>query len=358
MLQIGRDLRKWCTLVAVNVLVFALLFVTAEISYRIYHDGFVGAFRSIAKSSTTPYSNLGTSNWVIYDPELGYRLRAGREGVNSLSVYGPEVVMPKPPGLYRTIVLGDSIPADDPGFVSYLGDRLRSQGKFEVIRAGIPGYTAYQEVLFFKKYLAATTPDLVLWAYCLNDNHKFLHRFSEDGNMLWTDEARESLKIKSAWDKIVSRSYLLTLLRVGLFAHAKHSEHSHSKFHWEHTIDFNVAWKDYTWADYESNLIELKRVLQQLNGRLAIIIFPYEPQLLVRNDKEDHEYIVKPQLKLTALCEKHHVPCLDLYPTFSAEYDQGKKFYRDGIHLNDRGHRFTTDRISQFLTEKGLLARR
>ena len=358
MAKVGGMLRKCCALVAVNVLVFAVLFCIAELSYRIYRDGFLGAFKKIRASFMVPYSNLGTSNWVVYDPELGYRLRSGREGVNSLSVYGPEIAVPKPPGLYRTIVLGDSIPAANPGFVRYLADWLLLRGKFEVIRAGIPGYTAYQEVLFFKKYLAATTPDLVLWAYCLNDNHKFLHRFTEKGNLLWTDEASESLKIKSTWDKIVSRSYLLTLLRAGMFARAKKKELSQSKFPWEQTIDFNVAWKDFTWADYESQLVELQRVLQQRNGKLAIIIFPWEPQLLLRNDKEDHAYIVKPQLKLTALCEKHHVPCLDLYPSFSTEYDHGEKLFLDGIHLNGRGHRLTTDRISRFLTEKGLLPRR
>jgi lysophospholipase L1-like esterase len=353
--EIAKTLRRWCALVAVNVLVFALLLVIAELSYRIYQDGFVGAFRNIARSSTAPYSNLGTSNWVVYDPDLGYRLRTGREGVNSLAVYGPEIVIPKPPGLYRTVVLGDSVAADDPGFVGHLGDRLRSRGAFEVIRAGIPGYTAYQEVLFFKKHLVATTPDLVLWAYCVNDNHRFLHRFSEDGNMLWTDEARESLKINSAWDRIGRRSRLLTLLRVGVFAHAKGGGRRRGKFRWEDSIAFSAAWKDHTWADYESHLLELKEALQQHNGRLAIIIFPHEAQLLVRSDKDNHEYIVKPQRKLTALCQKHDVPCLDLYPAFSAEYDHGKKLYRDGIHLNDRGHRFTTDRISRFLSEKGLL---
>ena len=82
---------------------------------------------------------------------------------------------------------------------------------------------------------------------------------------------------------------------------------------------------------------------------VVIVIFPYEPQLQLRDDKPNRDYILKPQRKLAALCAQYQVLCLDLYQSFAAEYDRGERFYRDGIHLNEYGHRFTTGKISEFL---------
>src|SRR3990170_2991554 len=249
---INTRLFKISALVTINILIFLLLFAIIEIGYRIYHDGFSGAFNSV------PYSNLGTSNWVIYDKDLGYRLNPDREKINNLSIKG------------------------------------------EVINAGVPGYTSYQEVLFFKRYLSQTDPDLVIWTYCLNDNHQFLHRFDENARMLLTEEAKESLQINSYWDKLVSRSYILSLIRFTIISHNKRSnlDNVEYKFIWEKLPDFNIAWKDYSWSGYEENLVELKNLLHKRGGKLAIVIFPYEPQLVYGlTKKENYDYIVKPQHK-------------------------------------------------------------
>ena len=109
-------------------------------------------------SLRVPYSNRGTGNWVIRDDTLGYRLNPQRPGINRLSVRHAEIIIPKPPDLYRVIVLGDSIPWDTPGFVTYIRDMFAGTDHFEIINAGIPGYTTYQEVLFFEEYLSQTDP--------------------------------------------------------------------------------------------------------------------------------------------------------------------------------------------------------
>ena len=353
---INTRLFKISALVTINILIFLFLFAIIEIGYRIYHDGFSGAFNSV------PYSNLGTSNWVIYDKDLGYRLNPDREKINNLSIKGEEIAIPKPNGLYRIIFLGDSIPWSNPGFVDYTRESLRGKGSFEVINAGVPGYTSYQEVLFFKRYLSQTDPDLVIWTYCLNDNHQFLHRFDENARMLLTEEAKESLQINSYWDKLVSRSYILSLIRFTIISHNKRSnlDNVEYKFIWEKLPDFNIAWKDYSWLGYEENLVELKNLLHKRGGKLVIVIFPHETQVLYGLiKKENYDYIVKPQHKLLSLCKKYAVPCLDLYPSFINEYFQDRRrlFKKDMVHLNKEGHKLATLELSKFLVEKGLLSR-
>jgi hypothetical protein len=342
------------TVLAFNVVLTAALFCLLELGYRIYTDGWSGAINKIV--SGVPYSNLGTSNWVIFDEELGYRLNPERPNINERSVRHAEIVIPKPPGLHRTIVLGDSIPWDAKGFVTYLGEALKARGNFEVINAAVPGYTGYQELTLFKRYLVAADADLLIWSYCLNDNFRFLHQFDEKGQMLVTSEAWQSLRNHSAWDYIVSRSYMLSALKVWfLAARQERAARTKSRFPWDSRVDFNVAWKDFTWGAHESHLREMKGILAQGNTKLAVVIFPYEPQLEFRHEQEDPAYVTKPQRLLKALCQEYDVPCLDLFPAFVPAYDRGERLYRDGIHLNDAGHRLTTSLIQEFLTAHGLL---
>jgi len=350
-------LAKWSLLLAVNLLVFLFLFSLVEISYRIYRDGFSRAFTGLTDDLLgVPYSNLGTSNWVIYDEELGYRLNPNKERFNNRSVRHGEIAVPKPKDVYRIMFLGDSIPWDTNGFVKHTRDSLAAEGPFEIINASVPGYTSYQEVLFYKKYLKDTTPDLVVWGYCLNDNHRFLHRFDENARMLWTREAERTLEVDSLWDSVVSRSYLLTRIRLGIRHKMKQRRaKSKGKFRWESAVDFHIAWKDAPWLDYEEYLLDLKGRLDEHNGKLAIIVFPLESQLRYRNHPEDYDYVVKPQRRLLALCEKHGIPCLDLYPEFASQYSEKKRLFRDGIHLNEEGHRFVTMQTLRFLSENHLL---
>jgi len=329
----------------------------AELAHRIYRDGFVGAFTNLVRYSSVPYSNLGTGNWVIYDEELGYRLNPDQPGIDSLSLRHGSVAIPKPPGLHRIIVLGDSIPWDRDGFVKLMSDRRDVPGVHETINASVPGYTTYQELTFFKRYLLQTDPDLVIWSYCLNDNHKFLHRFDEKGAMLATPEAIDSMAIHNYWDVVVSHSYLLSSLWFRIMAYREqHKNQDESKFVWEHNTDFNVAWKEIYWTSYEEHLKEMLRLLGEKNAKLALVVFPYEPLLDFRHDNVNYEYAVKPQRILVALCKKYEVRCLGLYPVFSAAYDQGEKLYRDGIHLNDAGHQLTVTTLDDFLVANRFLS--
>ncbi|HEU4502606.1 MAG TPA: SGNH/GDSL hydrolase family protein [Nitrospira sp.] len=339
------------------LLLFLALFSVAELAYRVRVDGGVKkATRNLlGYVRDVPYSNLGTGHWVIYDDQLGYRLNPNRSGINSLSVRHGEIINPKPPGKYRVLVLGDSIPWDKLGFVDYLTELLSKEADIEVINAAVPGYTAYQEVIFFKSYLQQSEPDLVIWTYCLNDNHKFLHRFDEQAKMLWTNEAIESLTPTSSLTKLVSRSYILSELRLRISTIATIQQAC--RFPWECVPDFNIAWKDEPWTQYEAYLVEMERLIEQIHSRLSIVIFPYEPQLEQHGRVQDQsiEYLSKPQRQMNALCRKYDVLCMDLFPAFQEKYGNGIKLFRDGIHLNKEGHELTGALIYTFLREKDLV---
>ncbi|MDM8539694.1 SGNH/GDSL hydrolase family protein [Desulfococcaceae bacterium HSG9] len=351
-----RKITQAAWVILINLLIFLILFLGVESAFRIHRDGFSGAFSGLVDSIKVPYSNLGTSNWVVYDKDLGYRLNPNSPKTNRHSIKNGEIEFPKPEGLYRIVYLGDSIPWDNPGFVNYSKEILEEQGRYEIINASVPGYTTYQELLLYKKYLVDIKPDLVIWTYCLNDNHKFLHKFDEKGKMLWTDEARNTFKIDTYWGVIISRSYVLSMINIRLLSRKAEAKKKNAQFGWERSFDFSIAWKDYPWAAYEKYLIEFKTILKKQNSKLAIVVFPFEPQIKYRNNKKHIRYVLKPQRKIRVLCEKHQVPCLDLYSTLSDQYDKKRRMFRDGIHLNLEGHKLVSDAIVNFLHQNDLLA--
>ena len=341
-------------ILGINVLVFLLLFVLGEISYRMYRNGITGAF---GNDFNVPYSNLGTDDWVIYDEALGFRLNPDRPDVNSLSMKDTGIVTSKPDGLYRVIYLGDSVAYDNPGFVNQTSEVLAERGNIEVKNASTPGYTTYQELTFLKQYLLDISPDLVILTYVLNDNHRFLHRFDGNANMLMTEEAKDSLTTDSFFDKIVSWSYVLTDIKFAIKSPGEPKENlAASQFPWDNRADFNIAWKDGPWEQFEKYLVEMMDLLSQSDTKFSMVVFSFEPQLNEKYLTADRDYVLKPQRKLQTLCDKYDIPCLDLFPAFETHYrGQGPRLFRDGIHLGLHGHELATEKLLEFLSEEQLV---
>ena len=131
------------------------------------------------------------------DPLLRYRYRpasqangadapgAAKRVNNSRGLNDAEYAIPKPKGVFRIIVLGDSVPNDgslrhDETFPKRLEAALNADpmvaadGKTryrraEVINVSCEGYNSIQEVRLLEKAALDYAPDLVIVAYVLND---------------------------------------------------------------------------------------------------------------------------------------------------------------------------------------------
>jgi hypothetical protein len=106
---------------------------------------------------------------------------------NSQGFRDTEHAVAKPPGVYRIVVLGDSIAAGlkvlrtDRTFPPILERLLRLSGvKAEVINLAVSGYNTQQEVELLKEKGLRYRPDLVLVAYSLTDRERM------DGDILKT----------------------------------------------------------------------------------------------------------------------------------------------------------------------------
>jgi lysophospholipase L1-like esterase len=113
------------------------------------------------------------------DPRLLYRPVAKRCGTNSAGFLDVEHAVAKPPGVFRIVVIGDSVAAGvgdlqalGRSFAHRLGEVARKEcpeRSIEVIVLAVSGYASSQELLLLEEEGLRYQPDLVLWSYCLND---------------------------------------------------------------------------------------------------------------------------------------------------------------------------------------------
>jgi lysophospholipase L1-like esterase len=109
------------------------------------------------------------------DPVLLWR-PAARKPFNAQRFKGSLVEVPKPSGVVRVMCYGDSLTDGPPrgGWPSKLGDLLKRQPplpgrRFEVVNAGVAGYSSHQGVLRFVQEVDQYDPDLILVSFGWND---------------------------------------------------------------------------------------------------------------------------------------------------------------------------------------------
>ena len=125
-----------------------------------------------------PYGQFVSSE----NPVLRYVPKPGAGDINDYGIRDYDYPIEKGPGVFRIVVIGDSIGyglctedealAIDDVFPKVLERRLRQgskAGSVEVINLSVSGYDTTQEVEFLVQKGLDLSPDLVVLAYCMND---------------------------------------------------------------------------------------------------------------------------------------------------------------------------------------------
>ena len=120
---------------------------------------------------------------LVRDPILGVRNRPGWSGpvfsVNSRGFLGAEIDPRKAPGTIRVFCLGDSCTAGDllPSFDQTYPRQLavelarRHPGRaFEVVNAGVGGYSSFQGRTWLEREIAGLEPDVIVACFGWNDH--------------------------------------------------------------------------------------------------------------------------------------------------------------------------------------------
>lgn len=349
-----QKIKKTLRLVALILGGIVVLLVAAEVGYRVHVDGSAQAWSRLGELFFMPISTFGAGHALVADEELGFRRNPARKGVNKRSMRHKPILMPKAHGLFRVVIMGDAVAPHQPGFVVRLRKiKIGQDQKLEVINAGTPGYTAYQQVHFYETYLEELAPNLVIWTYSMDDNHRFSRRYHK-GKAAFTEEVMRNLHSDSGTAELLNRSYLLARLRLGHLTRHPRAAPSNG-YTWEADPAFSIAWKDHSWGEYSGQLNRLHDMIEVIQSRLSIMVIPLRRQVELRRHN-DLAHVLKPQSRVSELCIEHRIHCMDLFAEFADAFDRKEKLYRaDGVHLNTRGHALVYKQLAKFLTEKELL---
>ena len=124
------------------------------------------------------FSGNQVRRFLEYDPDLTFRNRRGTSfpdagvSINAFGLRGPEIAIAKKPGVRRILCLGDSCTfgALHP-YPELLQSALdeRAPGAFEVLNAGVIGYTSVHGLRWLEQDLLALEPDVVTVYFGWND---------------------------------------------------------------------------------------------------------------------------------------------------------------------------------------------
>ena len=111
------------------------------------------------------------------DPLLVYEITPGRCGANSRGFIDREHAVPKPAGIRRLLVIGDSVAQGHgvgdgeafPARVARTLDEGRPAPVHEVVLLTRSGYSTSQQLRLLETEAARYEPDVVIWSYVLND---------------------------------------------------------------------------------------------------------------------------------------------------------------------------------------------
>ena len=327
----------------------SVLFLTGEITirYLVKAEPF----------ETTPYI---PSYMTERDRSLRWRFPSGG-GRNSLGLRNREVES-KGEGTFRILFLGDSLFWDSVTSTGRLytdvleralnirfSDTLNT---IEVINAGIPGYTTFQELEFLKIYGMDMKPDLVILGFVFNDLfYKYLQKPSKRRLRLLDNEPDSHLfyfDTRVFPGNLFARSHLMHEL-------VRRSE-TFWKMIWQRPVfpfdgraDFFLAWQNYGYYHVERLIYEMQTMLSERSVPLAMVVFPIRDQVDDRYRKLDEAYVLYPQEKISQICDDYGIPMFDL--TNSIYKNGGRTLFKDYLHLNAKGNDLVAVELEMYLAE-------
>ena len=287
------------------------------------------------------YNSSAPQPFLVRDEALFWRPKAGVMEHNSHGFYGPEFNVEKKSGVFRIVCLGDSCthfgPDSYPDMLRVYLDEM-APGKFEVINAGVIGYTSFQGRRLLESEVLDWSPDLVTVYFGWNDH--WLARGRQDKN-----QNEESSAVMDAW-----REFRV----VQLTAFAMEGLRSESRNLMRVELD-----------DYRENLIRIGLQCESRDITVWYFTAPHAfdlgipPYLLQSGEVADERSLIPLHQSynqtVREVANASGAPLVDLATEMDGMNKQ-ELFLDDHIHLSRGGRFYVTRRIIEMLESTGALA--
>ncbi len=252
----------------------------------------------------------------IPDRELIWKLNpSSGHGINSFGFRGREFKKKKKDDVYRIVCMGNSCTFEIkiPGKNTYpiiLENMLNENSKkrFEVINAGVPGYSSFQMLKYFKKSVVNYNPDMVIIQYGEND---------EEG----TNKQQSPMPVVVYWLRN-------KLLKFKVFRLVNMAYWKYQNWKFENDIKYQQRIKKNSFSDCLKNLKEMKEFAKKANSKIYFILPTWtDGKIFVRQERFLFE------------------PYIDIFDELNTSGIATYKLYKDDHHWTEKGHELVAKAI-------------
>ena len=276
---------------------------------------------------------------------------------NSLGLRAQEL-NPKGKDEYRVVVFGDSITIGD--YLNYedlyttiLNRKFEgTKKKINIINAGLPGASTFDEFYHYLELKDVIEADLVLLAMYLNDAQQsqkiYIQKLKDPYNRSYLISYFYSL-IQSKWkdyfkqeiipaniDPNWAESFKKESLSKGRNVKSGDMWNDEGAFDFEiynAKMDFGLAWNDKVWENQRNIIKSFNDVVTATGSDFRMLLFPVSIQVV---GNVENYY---PQEKFLKLCSELQIKCRDVRPALAeAAKTFGREMYFDHCHFGASGN--------------------
>lgn len=320
------------------------------------------------------FSVVFAANFQLSDnPLLEYELRPGSQDykltISSAGLRDREFPLQKEEGIYRIVVLGDSVTFglycnQTSTYAKHLEGMLNRYAppgapRFEVLNLGVTGYNTTQIAERLRVVGLPYEPDMVIYGYVINDPQ--FYSLEAQALRKMRDETRQSFQdaIKTGISRWLSHSRLFLLARYafmptpsdpdlvdeepGLVALARGT----------HETYFSALHDDGpNWQQVQEGMAKMARITTApKNIPVVVAIFPIQ----AKPHRPVYPFL-KVNAKVAAEARRNRFRALDLQPAYAAvDRNFPNEFFDDPLHPNKWGHHIAALALFKWLCESGLL---
>jgi lysophospholipase L1-like esterase len=329
---------RLCQNLFLGVIVATLFFCVMELSLRLSPwNEMLGPGRF--------YGNLEDYS-LFWHPDNIIKLPSDTDNLTD-EFRGKKVSEAAEEGVYRILCLGGSFtygwPYVNQEWVAYpaclersLNNRAEDENKFEVINAGIGGYTSYQGLFYFKNRLYRLNPDLITICFGANDTNN-----SNDVDTFCSDKEYYE-RLRDLSDNKVLSGIKQHLNNLRVYALMEKLIINTKKIFIKPRIRVPPR-------DFGDNLAEFIKLSEEQNFKILFILEPHiNLSDFEQEIKENAYYNIMYKL---AMENPESVKLADTISLFR-RYQDRDMFY-DEMHLLPSGHKLLAEYITEIFITSG-----
>ena len=328
---------------AMSAICFLLFFMTIEVFVRFLKlsDRFDADFKFyIRKVDNDLEADFNREDALLmWSLKPGYN--DGEIKINSQGLRDKEYPIKKREGFFRILCLGDSntfgLNMDiTKVYHALLEDRLnndlRNQTvRFEVINAGVTGYTSLQGLNFYKYRGREYYPDLVIFYFGICDPIKRFYLSDKD---IMSDNI--PLCVKLFINNVLLKFDSYRLFRKAIMS--MRGEKLNLKSVLKHRVSPD---------QFKENIIYMNRICKLNNSKLLIISAPLCKEI----KHERSEDIIKYRKIMEEVAFEQEIPVIEVNElTEKSELPNGNLF-EDEVHPNAIGHKLLMDHLYKYIID-------